>query len=59
MLSAREAQRLTKTRWQAELTKLEKLVKKAICGNLYQIKYVGTYRPIVSTLFYERFFRST
>ena len=34
MISAKEAQRLTKTRWQAELTKLDKLVRKAIGNNL-------------------------
>ena len=42
MVSAKEAQRLTKTRWQAELDKIDKLVRKSICNNKYNVEYVGS-----------------
>lgn len=45
ILSANEARRLTKTRWQAELTKVDKLIRKAISGNVYKVIYVGSLCP--------------
>ena len=41
MITAKEAQRLTKTRWQAQLPNLERLILEAIASNRYEIKYVG------------------
>ena len=45
IISANEARRLTKTRWQAELTKIDKLIRKSISGNLYKVNYVGALCP--------------
>lgn len=41
IIGAKEAQRLTRTRWQAELSKIEKLIKKSIYANNYKVEYVG------------------
>jgi hypothetical protein len=41
IISAKEAQRLTKTRWQAQLQEIENRIKLAIYSNLYEIEYIG------------------